>query len=37
MEFYKLAKKQDLNSGIELELMEKLLNENSMTCLIPSN
>lgn len=37
MEFYKLAKKQDLNSGLELELMEKLLNENSMTCLIPSN
>ncbi len=36
-EFYKLAKKQDLNSGLELELMMKLLNENSMSCLIQSN
>ncbi len=37
LEFYKLAKKQDLNSGLELELMRKLLEENSMSCLIPSN
>lgn len=36
-EFYKLAKKQDLNSGLELDMMKKLLSENSMSCLIQSN
>ena len=36
-EFYRLAGRQDLDVSLELELMKKLLEENSMTCLIPSS
>jgi len=37
LEFYKLSKRQDLGSDFELDLMKKLLNENSMSYLIQAD